>query len=54
MRDEIIRNLNEDGGSVTVQITISAHKPSGFSESITRSVRENGIQLGLSMEVDDL
>ena len=54
LRDEIIRNLNEDGGSVTVQITISAHKPSGFSESITRSVRENGIQLGLSMEVDDL
>ena len=50
LRDEIIRNLSHDGGIVTVQITVSAHKPSGFSESITRAVRENGVQLGLHMD----
>ena len=52
LRDEIIRNLNEDGGSVTVQITISAEKSDGFSEGTTRSVRENGQQLGLDLSLD--
>ena len=52
LRDEIIRNLNHDGGSVTVQITISAEKSDGFSAGITRSVRENGQQLGLDLSFD--
>ncbi len=52
LREEIIRNLREDGGDVTVTITISALKPGGFSENIARSIRENGIQLGLDMDLE--
>ena len=47
LREEIIRNLTNDGGEITVEITVSASKPEGFSESIARSVRENSRQLGL-------
>ena len=50
LRDEIIRNLSNDGGEITVEITVSASKPEGFSEGITRSVRENGAQLGVEIE----
>ena len=50
LSDEIIRNLRGDGGEITVEIIIRAHKPDGFSESTTRAVRENGIQLGLDMD----
>ena len=53
IREEIIRNLSNDGGDVTVEIIVSASKPSGFSESITRSVRENSAQLGLDFSTDD-
>ena len=50
LRDEIIRNLSDDGGEVTVEITITANKPEGFSESTVRVVRENSDQLGLDCE----
>ena len=50
LRDEIIRNLNTDGGEVTVEIVITANKPEGFSESTARAVRENSAQLGLDCE----
>lgn len=50
IRAEIIRNLREAGGKVTVQITISALKEAGFSENVTRSVRENSAQLGFDFE----
>ena len=50
MRDEIIRNLSDDGGEVTVTITVSANKSDGFSENITRSVRENSLQLGFQFD----
>lgn len=46
LSDEIIRNLYNDGGQVTVKITISAHKPDGFSENIASSIRENSEKLG--------
>ena len=49
-REEIIRNLSDDGGEVTVKITITANKPEGFSESAARAVRENSDQLGLDFE----
>ena len=49
LREEIIRNLREDGAEVSVEITITAHKPDGLSESITRSIRENGAQLGVDI-----
>ena len=52
IENEIIQNLRADGGEVTISITISATKPDGFSESITRSVRENSDQLGLDYEDD--
>ena len=53
LRDEIIRNLRDDGGQVTIEITITAEKTDGFSEGTTRNVRENSDQLGLSYRPDD-
>ena len=53
LREEIIRNLSDDGGDITVEITVSASKPDGFSEGIIRSVRENSIQLGLNFTADN-
>ncbi len=54
LRDEIIRNLSDDGGEITVEITVSARKPDGFSEAIVRSVRENSSQLGLEFNAEEL
>ena len=51
--DEIVRNLRRDGGEVTVTITIEALKSGGFSESTTRSVRENSVQLGVDLNTLD-
>lgn len=51
LSDEIIRNLREDGGEISIEITVSAHKPDGFSESTTRAVRENSVQLGLELNI---
>ena len=53
LREEIIRNLNDDGGEVTVKITITANKPEGFSDSTDRAVRENSAQLGLDLNMAD-
>ena len=50
LRDEIVRTLMDGGGEVTISVTISATNASGFSESITRAVRENSEQLGLDFE----
>ena len=51
LSDEIIRNLREDGGEISIEITVSAHKAEGFSENVTRVVRENGVQLGLELDM---
>ena len=53
LRDEIIDNLRDDGGQVTVEITITAEKTDGFSESVTRTVRDNSEQLGLDYQPDN-
>ena len=53
LREEIIRNLSTDGGEITVEITVSASKPDGFSEGIIRSVRENSAQLGLEFNTEE-
>ena len=45
--------LSSDGGEITVEITISASKPDGFSDGIIRSVRENSAQLGLEFNESD-
>ena len=52
LQNEIIRNLHNDGGQVTIEITItiSAHRPDGFSENIASSIRENSHQLGARVE----
>ena len=50
LREEIIRNLREDGGEIIISITINAKKTDGFSESIARSVRENSTQLSIDFE----
>ena len=50
LRDEIIRNLNADDSSVTIEIVITANKPEGFSESTARAMRENSDQLSLDFE----
>ncbi len=53
LRDEIIRNLRNDGGDVTVEVIIRADKTEGFSESITRAIRENSVQLELDFTESD-
>ena len=53
LRDDIIRNLSADGGEITVEIIVSAQKEDGFSEAITRSVRDNSVQLGLHFETNE-
>lgn len=50
LRSEIIRNLRDGGGEVTVTITVEARKDDGFDERVTSSVRENSVQLGLDFE----
>ena len=50
LRSEIIRNLRDGGGEVTVTITIEARKDDGFDERVTSSVRENSGQLGIDFE----
>lgn len=50
LREEIIRNLSDDGGEVTVKITITAKKPDGFSEGTARALRDNSEQLSLDFE----
>ena len=53
LSDDIIDNLRDDGGQVTIEITITADHADGFSESTARTVRENSGQLGLGYQPDD-
>jgi len=50
LNSEIIRDLCSDGGEITVEIVIHAHKPDGFSENTIRAVRENGSRLELDVK----
>ena len=50
LRDEIIANLQRDGGEVTVEITITGRKLDGFSDNTRRTVRENSVQLSLEFD----
>ena len=52
LREEIIRTLLDAGGEVEVNIVISGSKRGGFSENIARSIRENGVQLGLDIDIE--
>ena len=49
---EIVRNLRDDGGEVTVTITVAASKSGGFSQNTIRSIRENGSSLQLELQIE--
>ena len=51
-REELLRTLRTGGGDVAIEITIVAHNPHGFSENITRSIRQNSQQLGFDFNTD--
>lgn len=50
LRDEIIRTMQNDGGEISVTITIEARKPEGFSENAARSIRQNSDVLGVDLK----
>ena len=45
IQDEIVRTLKADGGTVKVEIIVTADKSDGFSENTTRAVRDNSDHL---------
>ena len=52
LRSDIIRNLRDGGGEITITVTIEARNDEGFEETITRSVRDNSGQLGLDFALE--
>ena len=52
-RDELYRNLKNNGADVTIEITITARKPDGFTENAARSIRDNSKQLGFEFSQVD-
>ena len=52
IQDEIARTLQADGGSVKVEITITADKSDGFSENTTRAVKQNSEHLKAEFKSD--
>ena len=53
LRDDIIQNLRDDGGQVTIEIKVIAENPDGFSERTASAIRENSSLLGLRYQPDD-
>ena len=53
LSDEIVRPLAADGAEIEITITVTARKPDGFSEHAARAARENGVQLGLDLDVGE-
>ena len=49
LREEIIRTMQNDGGEISVTVTIEARKPDGFSENAARSIRQNSDALGVNL-----
>ena len=52
LQDEIARTLQADGGTVTVEITVTADKSDGFSENTTRAVKQNSEHLNADFKSD--
>ena len=52
IQDEIVRTLQADGGTVKVEITVTADKPDGFSENTTRAVKQNSQHLNAEFKRD--
>ena len=49
LREEIIRTMQNDGGEISVTVTIEARKPDGFSENAARSIKQNSDALGVDL-----
>ncbi|RKU36700.1 hypothetical protein C6496_12300 [Candidatus Poribacteria bacterium] len=52
LQDEIARTLQTDGGTVKIEITVTANKSDGFSENTTRAVRQNSEHLNAEFKSD--
>ena len=52
LQDEIARTLQTDGGTVKVEITVTADKSDGFSENTTRAVKQNSEHLNADFKSD--
>lgn len=52
-KEEIIRNLVEDGANVTIRITIEAQKPTGITQLIEQSIRQNSQELGFHLDTSN-
>lgn len=52
-RDELYKNLKNNGADVTIEIIITAKKPDGFTENAARSIRDNSKQLGFEFSQVD-
>ena len=52
IQDEIARTLQTDGGTVKVEIIVTADKSDGFSENTTRAVKQNSEHLNAEFKSD--
>ena len=52
IQDEIARTLKADGGTVRVEIIVTANKSDGFSENTTRAVKQNSEHLNAEFKSD--
>ena len=52
IQDEIARTLQADGGTVKVEIIVTADKSDGFSENTTRAVKQNSEHLNAEFKSD--
>ena len=52
IRAELIQVLARDGAEVSVQITVRATKPDGFSDHVLRAARENAAHLDIDIQTD--
>ena len=50
LREEIIRTMQNDGGEISVTVTIEARNPDGFSENAARSIRQNSESLNVALQ----
>ena len=53
IQDEIARTLKADGGTVRVEIIVTADKSDGFSENTTRAVKQNSEHLNAEFKSDE-
>ena len=52
LQDEIAHTLQADGGTVKIEITVTADKSDGFSENTTRAVKQNSEHLNAEFKSD--